>query len=160
MKLHALVDGSTNMILAWELTDPHEHDSRYLPKLLDHLHHPVGELYADAGYFSRENCWAVQAAGGTPYIRPHVTARPAPPPNEHGRHKTAFDAMMWRYQTQPEAWLRRYRRRNRIEGIFSALKRRLGASLRSLRKRALRLEALLKVVVWNLLCVKPTDFRD
>lgn len=120
------------------------HDTREFANLVRQVRAPISELYADAGYLSRANCFEARVAGATPYIRTKVDTRLADPPH------TAFNDMVRSYQADPAAWLKTYGKRNRVESTFAALKRRLGGKLRSLARHALRIEACLKLLAWNL----------
>lgn len=144
MKLHALIDSESKTILSWTLTDPWVHDTVELPGLLHQVATPLREVYADAGYLSNKNAFEIQCTGATPFIRTKVDTRVA-------AHKsTAFNNMVRRYQADPAAWLKVYGKRNRIESTFAAFKRRVGGTLRSLGRLALRVEACLKILAWNL----------
>lgn len=54
------------------------------------------------------------------------------------------------YQRDPTRWLTTYGKRNRVESMFAAFKRRVGGTLRSLARHMLAIEACLKVLAWNL----------
>lgn len=134
------------------------HDGTQLSNLLARIDAPIHEVYADAGYLSRKNCWEIQGRGATPFIRPTKQTRKAPEPNERGVHKTPFDAMVWRYQQDPAGWLKKYHLRSRVEGAFGSIKRRFGGRLGALARHTLRIEACLKLLVWNLTRVKAGEF--
>jgi transposase len=158
LKVHAAIDAETKTVLAWQLTEPTVHDGTQLGNLLDRIHAPIREVYADAGYLSRKSCLDIQAKGATPFIRPTKQTRQAREPNARGVHKTPFDAMIWRYQQDPAAWLKKYHLRSRIEGTFGSIKRRLGGRLAALARHTLRIEACLKLLAWNLTRVKAGEF--
>ena len=119
---------------------------------MQQVKHPIHEVYADAGYLSRMNCYYVRLAGATPYIKPTKKTKLAEP------KRTPFNDMVRSYQAAPAAWLKRYGKRNRIESTFGAIKRRFGGRLKSLARLALRIEACLKLVVWNLTRFTCADF--
>lgn len=139
-----MIDAETKAILSWSLTGSEVADVSEFANLLHRLNAPIQEVYADAAYFSQANCWESRVRGATPYIKPKRHARPAAHKN------TAFNDMVRAYQTDPATWLRRYGRRNRVESTFAALKRRLGGKLRALLRHAIRIEACLKLLAWNL----------
>jgi transposase len=134
------------------LTDPGVADTKKLDTLLKQVRHPIREVYADAGYLSKMNCFYVRCAGATPYIKPTKQTKKADPA------RTPFNDMVRRYQAAPAAWLKRYGKRNRIESTFGAIKRRFGGRLKSLARLAIRIEACLKLVVWNLTRFTCADF--
>lgn len=158
MKVHAAIDADSKSILSWELTKPNVHDGTQLAALLDQIEGAIREVYADSAYLSRANCWTIRGKGATPYIRPTKKTRKAPEPNERGLHKSPFDAMVWAHDQDPEAWYAKYHLRSRVESVFGAIKRRLGGRLAALARHTLRIEACLKLVVWNLTRVKPNEF--
>lgn len=145
MKLHALVDAGSKTVLTWSLTDPRVHDTLELPTLLRKVGCRLREVYADAGYLSNKNAFEIRCAGATPYIRTKVDTRTA------AKKSSAFNDMVRSYQTDPQTWMRAYGKRNRVESTFGAIKRRLGGRLRSIARHALRIEACLKLVAWNLM---------
>ena len=126
------------------MTDPKVADTTEFPDLIRAVRAPILEVYADAGYLSQRNAYAAWLAGATPYIRTKVDTRPAANKN------TAFNQMVRSYQTNPVAWKKTYGKRNRVESMFAAFKRRVGGTLRSLAHHMLAIEACLKIVVWNL----------
>ena len=54
------------------------------------------------------------------------------------------------YNRDPETWLKTYFTRNTIESAWSGLKRRFSGLLHAVSERTRRVEAALKLVVWNL----------
>lgn len=109
------------------------------------------EVYADLGYFSRAHCAEIRMRGATPFIHPKKTPRIADP------KRSPFNDMVRAYQADPKTWLARYHKRSRIESTFAAIKRRVGARFRSLRVAAMRVEACLKLLAWNLTRFSSTE---
>jgi transposase len=139
-----LIEADSKSVLTFSLTDPSVHDTVELPKLVYAVQCKLSALYADAGYLSVANCMAVAMAGGTPYIRPKRTNR------RPERASNPFQRMLHDYLDNPEAWLKQYHVRSRVESTFSAIKRRLGEGLASVTKAMLRIEATLRILAWNL----------
>ena len=52
-----------------------------------------------------------------------------------------------------EEYDRHYHKRSNVESAFSAIKRKFGADLRSKTDRAMKNEALAKIVAYNICCV-------
>ena len=152
MKLHAAIDSETKTILSWRLTDPRVADTTEFPTLLSLIGCRLEEVYADAGYLSNKNAFTSRMHGATPYIRTKVDTLPA------ARKSTAFNDMVRSYQAAPAAWLKTYGKRNRVESVFAAFKRRVGGTLRSLARHALEVEACLKIVAWNLTRFRHAEF--
>lgn len=134
------------------MTNPEVADTKELSNLLDQVKHPIREVYADGGYLSRMNCYHVWRVGATPFIKPKRTTKKAE------EKRTPFNDMVRSYQAAPAAWLQAYGKRNRIESTFGAIKRRFGGRLKSLARLAIRVEACLKLIVWNLTRFTCSDF--
>lgn len=147
-----MIELETKSILSWELTDPGVADTKKLDTLLKQVRAPILEVYADSGYLSRMNCAYVQCAGATPYIKPTRQTKTAE------AKRTPFNDMVRAYQADRNGWLQAYGKRNRIESTFAAVKRRFGGRLKSLARLAIRIEACLKLIVWNLTRFTCADF--
>ncbi len=65
----------------------------------------------------------------------------------------AWKRMVHRQREDRRAFRCRYRRRTVIEGLFGAWKARFGYRVLARRRHAQRVEALCRVIVWNLLAV-------
>ena len=59
-------------IISFHFTRVRIHEVTQLEKLLESLWE-LGNVYADSGYLSVNNCWVIKEKGGTPYIRPKKT---------------------------------------------------------------------------------------
>lgn len=118
------------------------------------------EVYADAGYLSSKNAHAITTRGATPFIKPRSNTRGRPKPQEKdkpaGRTSEPFRMMIDRYHQHKESWMRAYAKRNTIESTWSALKRRFNGGVAALSSRMRRIEAALKLLVWNLTRVTRT----
>lgn len=154
MKLHGAIDTKNLAILSWKLTSPSVHDTLVLPELLDAIRGRIEEVYADAGYLSSKNAQHIVARGATPFIKPKKTTKGRPKPGEkdrpRGRTSEDFRDMVDRYQKDEAGWKEHYRFRVLIESTWSALKRRFGQFVLALSDRMRRIEAGLRIVVWNL----------
>ena len=58
--------------------------------------------------------------------------------------------MVDEYNKDQEAWLKTYFTRNTIESAWSGVKRRFNGLLHAASERTRRVEAALKLVVWNI----------
>ena len=148
MKLHALVEAESKSVLTYSLTDPHVADTVEFPRLVYAVQARITEIYADAGYLSARNCFAAAMAGATPFIRPKRTNR------RPVKVLNPFQKMLVSYLKNPETWLAKYHVRSRVESTFGAIKRRLGHGLAAATVAMLRIEATLKLLVWNLTRVR------
>lgn len=153
LKVHGLIDADTQAFLSWEFTGATVADTLLLEQLLSRVPAPVGDVYADAGYLSQRNVDAIIAKGGRPFIRPRANTkgRPAPGTKDSPNRRTSenFRTMIDDYQHHETAWLARYARRNTIESAWSGLKRRFTGAVHAMTDRMRRVEAALKLVVWN-----------
>ncbi len=152
VKAHLAVDVEWLSVLSYVLTDGRVHEATQFARLLEPLPR-LGDVYADAGYLSLENAWLVTAKGGTPYLRPKATTTGSAWKGGNARrvNPRPYRTMVDAFRRSPEAWLATYHRRSTIEGVNSAIKRRLGRTLWSASDLFRRLELALRIVVWNLI---------
>jgi len=144
VKLHAAIEMKTRAIISFHFTRTNVHEVKQLEKLLEPLYE-FGDVYADSGYLSVNNCWVIKEKGGTPFIRPKK--------NTTGRRNngSAFTEMMERYNENKEEWIGKYHQRSNIEAVFSSLKRRLGGFVTSIKRHVQHIEIALKIIVYNLM---------
>lgn len=120
----------------------------------------MNEVYADAGYLSSNNAQAIAARGATPFIKPRSNTRGRPKPREKDkpaeRTSEPFRTMIDRYHQDKASWMRAYAKRNSIESTWSSVKRRFNSSVTALSSRMRRVEAALKLLVWNITRVTRT----
>ncbi len=151
VKLHALIVTRAQFpyFLAARLTKGNRNDSPELEPLLEQMPEKVelGNTALDKGYQSRKNAQLIEARGGFPVIdlKSNATTRAAGCP--------AWKRMVHRQREDRRAFRCRYRRRTVIEGLFGAWKARFGYRVLARRRHAQRVEALCRVIVWNLLAV-------
>ena len=137
-------------IVSFHFTRTNVHEVTQLEKLLQSLY-DLGDVYADSGYLSVDNCRVIVDKGGIPFIRPKKTT------TGHGTYKmklmygNPFTDMIERYKQNPQKWMRKYNQRSNIEAVFSSLKRRLGGFVTSIKRRIQHIEIALKIIVYNLM---------
>lgn len=131
-------------IISFHFTRTRVHEVTQLETLLEPLW-DLGDVYADSGYLSSNNCWAIVMKGGTPFIRPKKTTTGK---TSKGR---AFAEMIERYKENKEDWMKKYHQRSNIEAVFSSLKRKLGGYVTSIKRRIQHTEVALKIIVYNLM---------
>lgn len=151
IKLHAAVDEGTGAFVAATATSGRKGDAGRLPGLIEQaserLDGRIVEVLADGAYDTRNNFDMLKRRGIAPTIRMRknanmkrvggTSARPLAV-----RERNFLGEAYWRY-------VKRYGRRWSVEGVFSALKRTLGESLRSRRDDLMQKEALRKVAAYN-----------
>jgi len=136
-------------IISFHFTKTYVHEITQLCYLLEPLW-DLGNVYADSGYLSVENCWIIKSKGGIPFIRPKCTSvgwKPGKPIMDENPY---YD-MMERYKNNPGKWMKQYHQRSVIEAVFSGLKRRLGGSVASIKRGVQQVEIALKIIVYNLM---------
>lgn len=148
LKLHVMVGTKTNVITAAAVTDRHTNDSPILPALLNETatYFPVKEVSADKGYSSKKNLAVITGFGATPFVA--------------FKRNTTGDtgSRIWNkafhfFLMNQDEFQARYHRRSNVESTFSAIKRKLGDTLRSKTPIAQRNELLLKALCHNLICL-------
>ncbi len=85
-------------IVSFHFTRTNVHEVTQLEKLLEPLY-DLGDVYADSGYLSVNNCWVIKEKGGSPYIRPKKTTTGT---RNNGR---AFTEMIEQYKENKEEWI-------------------------------------------------------
>jgi Transposase DDE domain len=77
-KAHLAVEARAEdrAIYAWRLTTSRRHDGPLLPKLLEQIEGPIGDVLGDGAYASRSNAEYVEGRGGVSYLRPRENWRP------------------------------------------------------------------------------------
>lgn len=147
VKCHLMVGVKTHVVTSVEVTDGHENDSPYLPQLVQTTaqRFKPAEISADKGYLAHANLAAIEAVGAAPYI-PFKS-------NSQGQEGPELWRRMFHYfQFEREAFLQHYHKRSNVETVFSMVKAKFGASVRSKSDVAQKNEVLLKVLCHNL-CV-------
>jgi hypothetical protein len=120
-------------IINFHFTRTKVHEITQLEKLLEPLY-DLGDVFADSGYLSVNNCYAIVSKGGKPYICLKKTT------TGHGTYKqkimygNPFTDMVENYKENPQGWLKKYHQRSNIEAVFSSLKRRLGGLVTSIKR--------------------------
>lgn len=148
MKLHAAIDMQWRAIIAFHFTSTYVHEITQLRFLLEPLW-DLGNVYADSGYLSTENCWLIKEKGGTPFIRPKSTSVGCP--RKKIVYGNPYYEMMERYKNNPDEWMKQYHQRSVIEAVFSGLKRRLGGHVASIKRGVQQIEIALKIIIYNLM---------
>jgi hypothetical protein len=136
-------------IISFHFTKTYVHETTQLGFLLEPLW-DLGNVYADSGYLSTENCRLIVGKGGTPFIRPKCTSIGWKPGKKIMYGNPYYD-MMERYKKNPDEWMKQYHQRSVIEAVFSGLKRRLGGTVASIKRGIQHVEIALKIIVYNLM---------
>lgn len=144
VKLHAAIEIEHRSIVSFHFTRTNVHEVTQLESLLEPLW-DIGDVYADSGYLSVDNCWTIVMKGGTPFIHPKKNT------SGKNRRENPFTEMIQRYKQNKAEWLKKYHQRSVIEAVFSSLKRRLGGFVTSIKRGIQFIEIALKIIVYNLM---------
>ena len=137
-------------VFSWELSDAWSHDGKHLPGLLERARTRMSAVYADSAYLSRKNVAEISYTGAVPFIRPKKTSTGKPTRGTDSEGMQAFQLMIDAFNDDKKGWMKRYNRRNSVESVFGAIKRRFGGAVGAAKPHTRRVEACLKVLVWNL----------
>lgn len=142
--MHVAIEMNWRAIISFHFTRTYVHEVTQLEPLLEPLW-DIGNVYADSGYLSVENCRLIAGKGGTPFIRPKKNTR------GRGKFDNPFTEMIERYKKNKQEWMKKYHQRSVIEAVFSGLKRRLGGYVTSIKRRIQHVEIAMKIIVYNLM---------
>lgn len=148
LKCHALVGTHTHVVAAVRVTDMHGADSpEFIPLLGQAAANGVEmqEVSADKAYLSHDNLAAVEALGASPFI-PLKS-------NSTGTGSPQMERLTNYISLYEEEFLAHYHRRSNVETVFSMIKAKFDASLRSKLPAAQVNEVLLKCLCHNLSCL-------
>ncbi|HLF15884.1 MAG TPA: transposase [Candidatus Thermoplasmatota archaeon] len=161
VKLHACTGVITNIVTDCVATDQYDADVTRFKELLESTAKSfrIHEVSADKAYSSKANLWLVNQCGGTPLI-PFRGGRVTPTTGKRGSARQGApglpgSAKIWRLayhylKFHEEEFYARYHKRSNVEATFSAIKKRLGESLRSRTFTARKNEAYCKVIAYNI----------
>lgn len=149
LKAHICVGVKTNIVTAIEITDESGADSPQFIPLIKQTQangFEIKEVYGDKAYLSRDNLAFVDDAGGVPYI----------PFKENSIGKPQGSNHIWRkmfhyFQFNKEDFMSRYHKRSNVETTFSAIKKKLGETLKSRNQTAQVNGLLCKFIAYNIL---------
>jgi IS5 family transposase len=143
------IDMQWRAIISFHFTKTYVHEITQLEYLLEPLW-DLGNVYADSGYLSAENCRIIVRKGGTPFIRPKCNSTGWKPGKKIMYGNPYYD-MMEQYKKDPKTWMKQYHQRSVIEAVFSGLKRRLGGTVASIKRSVQQVEIALKIILYNLM---------
>lgn len=148
LKAHICCGTKTNIITAVEITAENGADS---PQFVPLLHKTtqngfkMNEVSADKAYSSRANLAFADDLNATAYIPFKVNASSKPRGNNHIWRK-----MFHYFQYNKEEFLEHYHKRSNVESVFSAVKKKLGETLKSKNHTAQVNELLCKFIAYNI----------
>lgn len=147
LKAHVCVGVRSNIITSARITDENGADSPQFIPLIDQTSKDgfaIREAYGDKAYLSRNNMAFVDSLGGTAYIpfKENSTSKP------HGSY--LWRRMFHYFAYNKEDFLKHYHKRSNVETTFSAIKKKLGETLKSKNTTAQINELLCKIIAYNI----------
>ncbi len=147
VKAHVCIGTKTNVITNVVIGDEHSANSpQFIPIVKDT--HDKGfamrEVSADKAYISRDNLDAVADLGGMAYVPFKVNA------SQHGYGGRVWNKMYYYFKLCNGEFIERYHKRSNVEKTFSAIKKKLGETLKSKNRTAQINELLCKIIAYNL----------
>jgi transposase len=147
VKAHAVIGVKTHIVLDVRVTDESGADCPQFVSLLESvksLGFSPRAVVADKAYLSRENYTAAANLGIPAYI-------PFKSNSTRGmRGSMVWSKMFHMFQLHREEFDRSYHQRSNVEAVFSAIKRKLGESLKSKNPLARFNELLAKILAYNI----------
>lgn len=150
-KAHVIVGTTTHAVVGVVITDGHAGDVSQFAELVRQAveaRFNLGDVTADRGYISADNYQAVADAGGVPYILFKENNRGRA--GKRGWPNTAWKTMWRRFHDERSEFLEHYHKRENVEAVFSAIKRKLGETLRSRDPVGQVNELLCKIIAYNI----------
>jgi transposase len=149
LKVHISTGVYTNTVADVIITDEHGADSPQFKKLIKNTarYFNIHEVSADAAYSSRKNLEIVSKYGGTAYI-----------PFRKNATGGSRGSLLWKrayhyFQLHKDEFMEHYHKRSNAESTFSAIKKKLGETLKSKNRTAQINEMLCKIIAYNITVV-------
>ncbi len=145
IKAHLICGVKTNVVTSAKIGTARSNDSPYLPTLVEATaqNFDVQEVSGDKAYSSHKNLQAIEAIGAVPYVPFKWTAS--------GKTGDALWDKMYHYYSYNRAeFLAHYHKRSNVETVFSMIKAKFGAALRTKTPTAQTNEGLAKVLAHNI----------
>jgi transposase len=172
LKAHALVGTKTHVVAEVKITDSTGEgtgDPTHFAPLIRSASEAgfrIMEVSADKAYSTKANLWAAKEIGATPLI-PFKGGKSTPNGTSAMHNATGLpgSGALWRkayhyFQANREEFDARYHKRSNVEAVFSAIKRKLGETLRSKNRVAQENELLCKVLAYNLTVLIHQSFEN
>jgi transposase len=147
VKCHLACGVVSNIVTAVEIKEQSTGDSPLLPFLLKTTaqNFKIEEVYADKGYASKKNFEIVGSYGALPFIqfRSH----------DRGLGGGMWGKMYHLFQLKQDEFLAHYHQRSNVESTFAMTKMKIGDSVFSRTKTAMKNEVYCKVLCHNIVVV-------
>ena len=147
LKAHICIGTKTNIITSVEIGDEHSADSRQFAPLVTATRNAgfaMREVSADKAYSSRANFDLVAENGGVAYIPFRVNA------SQYSRGSKVWNKMYYYFKLCNDEFMEHYHKRSNVETTFSAIKKKLGETIKSKNQTAQINELLCKIIAYNI----------
>lgn len=147
IKAHICCGTKMHVVTAAKITDEFGGDSPQFASLTKETmeaRFKIKEVYADKAYSRRDNLAFVDRLGAVPYV-----------PFRSSSGFRPFGAPIWKkmyyyFNMNQEEFIVHYNQRSNVESTMAAIKRKLGETLKSKKKRAQINELLCKLIAYNI----------
>ena len=148
LKAHVAVGVKTNIIAGVEIGEEHSADSpKFIPLAQQLIANGFNmrEISGDKAYMSNDNLVYADSMGATAFIpfRNGVGARGSD-------RSSTWTKMFYYFMYNREEFLRHYHARSNVETTFSAIKKKLGETLKSRNRQAQVNELMCKLIAYNI----------
>ena len=145
IKAHLICGVKTNVVTSAKIGTARSNDSPYLSTLVEATaqNFDMQEVSGDKAYSSHKNLQAIEAVGAVPYVPFKWTA-------SGSTGDALWDKMYHYYSYNRAEFLAHYHKRSNVETVFSMIKAKFGAALRTKTPTAQTNEGLAKVLAHNI----------
>ena len=143
VKLHAIVDIRTRVIIDCMATDSAVADINGLYAMLGRLGLGTGDFCLDSAYLARLMCNMISAMGMVPRIKPKSNTI------RNARGSQSWREMVSLYMDDKDRFDSEYHQRSIIEAVFAALKKMYGDSTRCRKHENRTRETAIRVMCYN-----------
>ena len=147
LKAHICIGTKTNVVTSVVVGDEHSADSPQFIPLVKDTHDSgfsMREVSADKAYISRDNLDAVAEYGGIAYIPFKVNA------SQHSYGGRVWNKMYYYFKLCNDEFMEHYHKRSNVETTFSAIKKKLGETIKFKNRTAQINELLCKIIAYNI----------
>ncbi len=154
VKLHAIVDIRTRVIIDCMVTDSAVADINGLYVMLCRLSRGTGDFCLDSAYLARLMCNMISAMGMVPRIKPKSnTVRNA-------KGSQSWREMVSLYMDDRDKFDSQYHQRSIIEAVFAALKKMYGDGTRCRKHENRANEVAIRIMCYNVELVARLQAKD
>ncbi len=154
VKLHAIVDIRTKVIIDCMVTDSVTADINGLYAMLGRLGRGTGDFCLDSAYLARLMCNVISAMGMVPRIKPKSNTVC------NAKGSQSWREMVSLYMDDRDRFDTEYHQRSIIEAVFAALKKMYGDCTRCRRHENRAKEIVIRTMCYNIELVARLQAKD